>query len=69
MKLNFIKMSPCENTTVFITEYCPKEYYIAVAREVMNYYSLCAEQVGFIVPPKNTDSVLGMGMDGFEFCG
>ncbi|AYO30010.1 hypothetical protein D2962_04760 [Biomaibacter acetigenes] len=69
MKLNFIKMSPCQNTTVFITEYCPKEYYIAVAREVMNYDSLCAEQVGFIVPPKNADSVLGMEMAGGEFCG
>lgn len=69
MKLNFIKMSPCQNTTVLVTEYCPKKYYIAVAAQIMSYDSLCAEQVGFIVPPKSADSVLGMEMAGGEFCG
>ncbi|MGB9805116.1 hypothetical protein [Desulfofundulus sp.] len=69
MKLNFIKMSPCQNTTVLVTEYCSKKYYALIAEQAMSYDGLCAEQVGFIVPPRKINSVLGMEMAGGEFCG
>lgn len=69
MIFDFIKTSPAQNTTILVTSYCPQSYYFAVAEKAMNYEYLHAEQVGFIVPPSNKDSILRLEMAGGEFCG
>ncbi len=69
MKLNFVKLSPAENTTVLIINNIAKEKYNFIAKKILSYISLNAEQVGFIVKPKNTDSLCKLEMAGGEFCG
>jgi len=53
MRLNFIKSSSAKNTTVFITNYVDPQFYRKIARTVMSYEYLQAEQVGFIMKPTN----------------
>lgn len=69
MRLNFVKISPAQNMTVLITDYVDPARYLEIARVVMSYEYLNAEQVGFIVPPKTNQSRLGLEMSGGEFCG
>lgn len=69
MKLNFIKASPSENLTAFITNYIHPKHYVRVANHLMTDNYLSAEQVGFIVRPKNDQAVLRLEMSGGEFCG
>lgn len=69
MYVDFIKVSPSQNTTVMITSYCPSSDYTKLAEKIMSYEYLQAEQVGFIVPPKNSCSKIGLDMAGGEFCG
>lgn len=69
MIFDFIKTSPAQNTTVLVTSYCPKGYYLKIAEKAMSYEFLHAEQVGFIVPPSKKESILGLEMAGGEFCG
>ena len=69
MKINYIKASPSQNTTVIVTSSCPQSYYTEVAEKIMSYEYLQAEQVGFIVPPKSSCSVVALEMAGGEFCG
>lgn len=69
MRLNFVKVSPSKNMTVFITDYVAPDHYAQMANMIMDYEYLNAEQVGFIVAPKNKKSVLRLEMSGGEFCG
>jgi len=69
MRLNFVKVSPSKNMTVFITNYVAPTYYAKISNIIMDYEYLNAEQVGFIVAPKNEKSVLRLEMSGGEFCG
>ncbi|OCA80818.1 hypothetical protein [Pseudobacillus wudalianchiensis] len=69
MKLNFVKASPSQNMTVLITNYVAPVHYAEVANIIMGYEYLNAEQVGFIVPPKTSNSILRLEMSGGEFCG
>lgn len=69
MELDFIKASPSQNTTVFVTSFCPRDAYTEVAEKIMSYEYLQAEQVGFLVAPKNKNSIIGLDMAGGEFCG
>jgi histidine racemase len=69
MKLNFIKANPTENMTVFISDPLPRSIYSSVANKLMNYNSLCAEQVGFIEKPTMDGSHSRLHMMGGEFCG
>lgn len=69
MNIDFIKMSPAENTTVLVTSVCPKRHYIKVAKRAMGYKFLYAEQVGFIRPSKYKNAILCLEMAGGEFCG
>lgn len=69
MRLNFIKASPSQNMTIFITNYVSPENYGRIANVIMGYEYLNAEQVGFIVPPTDKKSVLRLEMSGGEFCG
>jgi len=71
MKLNFIKVNPSENMTVFITDALPREKYFEIAKRLMNYNNLHAEQVGFIERPEKPESGASarLQMMGGEFCG
>lgn len=69
MKLDFVKASPSQNITVLITNYVAPALHAAIANTIMGYEYLNAEQVGFIVSPRRTDSVLRLEMSGGEFCG
>ena len=48
MKLSFVKTDPSENMTVFILDPLPRETYPVIAKKLMNYNNIYAEQVGFI---------------------
>ncbi|MFZ7101168.1 MAG: hypothetical protein ACOWWO_00725 [Peptococcaceae bacterium] len=69
MKLNFVKISPAQNLTVLITDYVDPACYPEIAKVVMSYEYLNAEQVGFIVPPQTSQACLRLEMSGGEFCG
>lgn len=69
MNINYVKVSPAQNMTVFITNYVPKHAYTRVAQTIMQYDYVHAEQVGFIVSPKKSTSILRLDMSGGEFCG
>lgn len=69
MIIDFVKTSPAQNTTVLVTSVCPEEHYINIAKKVMGYEFLHAEQVGFIRAPKHKDTILFLEMSGGEFCG
>ncbi|OEF97082.1 hypothetical protein [Desulfuribacillus alkaliarsenatis] len=66
MKLNFIKVNPTENMTIFITTPVPRNLYKEVAKSVMNYASLHAEQVGFVEACNGGG--IKLHMMGGEFC-
>lgn len=69
MNINYVKVSPAQNMTAFITNYVPKHAYTHVAQTIMQYDYVHAEQVGFIVSPKKSPSILRLEMSGGEFCG
>lgn len=72
MKLNFIKANPTDNMTVFILDPLPIELHKDVARKIISYGNLCAEQVGFLDHPSDHDGKLAhirLRMMGGEFCG
>lgn len=69
MKLNFIKVNPTENMTIFILDPLPRSIYPEVANKLMNYNNLHAEQVGFIERPNLPGSCSRLYMMGGEFCG
>jgi diaminopimelate epimerase len=67
--LDFVKLSPAENTTVLVTNYIHPCYYQSAAKDIMSYSHLNAEQVGFITEPQHKNSVIRLEMAGGEFCG
>ncbi|MBC2398256.1 diaminopimelate epimerase [Clostridium tetanomorphum] len=73
MKLHFIKVNPVENMTVFVLDQVPRDVQMNVAKKLMNYNSIYAEQVGFIEKAnlyKETENkCLRLQMMGGEFCG
>ena len=69
MKLNFVKVNPTENMTIFILDPLPRSIYPEVANKLMNYNNLHAEQVGFIERPNLNGSCSRLHMMGGEFCG
>ncbi|HEY5575460.1 MAG TPA: diaminopimelate epimerase, partial [Clostridiaceae bacterium] len=71
MKLNFIKVNPSQNMTVFVVDALPREKYFEIANKIMNYNNIHAEQVGFIERPENLQSEAStrLQMMGGEFCG
>ncbi|PAB59852.1 hypothetical protein [Anaeromicrobium sediminis] len=70
MKLHFIKANPTENMTVFIVDPIPRSMYMEVAKKVMDYSSIHAEQVGFIEKTscENSEACVRLHMMGGEFC-
>ena len=69
MLLNFIKMNPAGNTTIFILDQLPKNIHGKVSNYLMEPICLCADQVGFIEKSYSRKAVLRLQMMGGEFCG
>lgn len=73
IKLDFIKVNPVENMTVFILDPIPRQFHINVANKIMEYGSIHAEQVGFIEKPCTEEgkskNCIRLQMMGGEFCG
>ena len=69
MKLNFIKMNPAGNTTIFIFNKLPRSIHGKVAQHLMKTNSLCADQVGFVEKPHSQYATAHLQMMGGEFCG
>ena len=71
MKLNFIKTNPTENMTVFILDQVSRDEYVNIAKKIMGYNNVNAEQVGFIekATGQNGEACVRLHMMGGEFCG
>ncbi len=69
MNLDFIKLSPLGNTTVFLRGEAAREVRAALLSEAMDYDHLAAEQAGFLVAPHSEKALLRIEMSGGEFCG
>lgn len=69
MKLDFVKISPSQNMTVFVTSDVDPKDYANVGNTLMAYDYVNAEQAGFIVDPVNKNTILRLEMSGGEFCG
>ena len=69
MELDFIKLSPLGNTTVFLRGEAAQEARAALLAEAMDYDHLAAEQAGFLVAPHSEEALLRIEMSGGEFCG
>lgn len=62
MKVDFVKVNPAGNVTIFVTSFVPVELQPAVAKELMSSDHVGGEQVGFV-------SGRRLRMAGGEFCG
>ena len=69
MELDFIKLSPLGNTTVFLRGEAARDAHAALLCEAMDYDHLAAEQAGFLVAPHTGEALLRVEMAGGEFCG
>lgn len=71
MELNFVKVNPCENTTVYITDSVKRSLHTQIANSIMEYGNLHAEQVGFFekCSTENPKALAKLQMMGGEFCG
>lgn len=71
MQLEFVKVNPVENMTVFILDEVEKSKHIEIAKKLMDYSNLYAEQVGFVEKMKTGDDNIAvrLQMMGGEFCG
>jgi histidine racemase len=68
-EIDFVKASPTQNMTVLVRTEHPQEEYPDIARRVMSYEHVHAEQVGFVRKPESLDADAGLHMAGGEFCG
>ena len=68
MKLNFVKVSPAQNMTIFILDQVPRSRYMTISRKLMDYSNIYAEQVGFI-ERVSKEGGIRLQMMGGEFCG
>ena len=68
MKLTFQHLDPAGNITLLVMTPVPREDYQTVAARLLSIPELDAEQVGFLVPPRQGGAVR-LDMMGGEFCG
>lgn len=66
MKLQFIKVSPAQNMTIYVMDQVARKDHIQVANKLLDYGNLYAEQVGFI---ERSGDHIRLQMMGGEFCG
>lgn len=67
MELNFVKVDPAGNTTIFIFDQLPHPIHAKVAQYLMKSGCLCAEQVAFIEKPKSSYAAAHLQMMSGEF--
>ncbi|WNV87592.1 hypothetical protein [Umezawaea sp. Da 62-37] len=68
-EIGFVKLSPTQNMTLLIRTEHPEEEYRDIARQIMAYEHLHAEQVGFVQKSESPDADISLRMAGGEFCG
>lgn len=68
-KIKFTKISPSENMTILVENPIPISKQSVIAEKIMNYNHIGGEQVGFLMPTKDSRADYGMRMMGGEFCG
>ena len=68
MKLSVQTADPAGNVTLLVSSPVPREDYRTVAARLLSIPELKAEQVGFLVPPREGGAVR-LEMMGGEFCG
>lgn len=66
MKLQFIKVSPAQNMTIYVMDQVSRGRHIEVANKLLDYGNLYAEQVAFI---EKSGEYIRLQMMGGEFCG
>jgi len=69
MEVEFVKINPTQNMTILVTSPVDRLHHMDVARKIMAYDSVHAEQVGFIEKPGNPAALARLQMAGGEFCG
>ena len=69
MELQFVKVSPNENMTLLIESPVPRSQHLAVAKALIAYGSVYAEQAGYIEEPENKEACVRLQMMAGEFCG
>ena len=69
MELQFVKVSPNENMTLLIESPVPRNQHLAVAKALIAYGSVYAEQAGYIEEPENKAACARLQMMAGEFCG
>lgn len=73
MKLNFAKVNPVENMTIFVMDPVDSLKHMDVANKLMDYSNIHGEQVGFVETPRTLKgkslNALRLQMMGGEFCG
>lgn len=67
MKLNFVKMNPAGNTTIFIFDQLPWLFHGKIVQYLMKPDYLCADQVAFIEKPKSPYATARLQMMSGEF--
>lgn len=69
MEFQFVKVSPNENMTLLIESPVPRSQHLTVAKALIAYGSVYAEQAGYIEKPENKDACARLQMMAGEFCG
>lgn len=69
MELSFVKISPTQNVTLFVTTLVAREIQPAVAERLLAEDGVGGEQVGFFESPTLPGAPLRLQMMGGEFCG
>lgn len=67
--VDFVKISPTQNMTILVTSPVDRQYQADVAKKIMAYDSVHAEQVGFVEKPDSPKAAARLQMAGGEFCG
>ncbi|WFA10219.1 diaminopimelate epimerase [Tissierella sp. Yu-01] len=73
MKLNYVKVNPVENMTIFVMDQVDSSQHMIMANKLMDYNCIHGEQVGFVENPRTMKgkslNTLRLQMMGGEFCG
>lgn len=68
MLLNFVKVNPSGNTTVYILDQLDRELHPIISRKLIDKSNIGCEQVGFVEKASNKNTYR-LQMMGGEFCG
>ena len=57
MKLEFVKLSPSENTIILVKNFYDKSKFIDVSNKLLSYGNVFTKQVDFITKPSSDQAV------------